>query len=160
MEHTRFLFYLDIALFTTVMVDWPVNVIGLPLHEWLGLMFAVLLVVHIVQQWRWLATTLRRVVLPAAWRGRINLALNVSLFVAMILLIFSGIMISQVALPAVGLRAPGSYAWLRFHNGVTDYAAALLGLHAALNWDWIAYTFKRYLIAPARRRGAEPAGAE
>ena len=73
-------------------------------------------------------------------RTRVNYFLNVALFTTVSGLIFSGIMISQEAVPAITASAAVNlddrYGWDLIHNRLSDAAIILAGLHLAINWTW------------------------
>lgn len=58
----------------------------------------------------------------------------------------SGIMISEVALPLMGIQLPQGFGWRRLHDMSANLFLLMLGVHTALHWNWIANTFYRYLI--------------
>lgn len=151
-------YLVDLTIFTAFLVAFDPHSTGMAVHEWLGIAFGAAAVVHLLLHWKWLVASTRRLLGKLPRRTRLNYALNAMLFVAMTLLIFSGLMISEVALPAVGLRLSESFAWRSLHFQAADAALILLGLHVALHWKWIAGTTRRYVIAPivARIPGRRP----
>jgi len=60
----------------------------------------------------------------------------------------SGILISEVALPSMGITLPMGIAWRRLHDMSANIGLILLGVHTALHWSWIVTTFNKYLIQP------------
>jgi hypothetical protein len=158
MTRTRILLVLDSVLFVSLLLSLEPRFEGLALHEWLGLAFAPLVVIHIVYAWRWIAMSFGRLRTAGAWRLRLNLALNTLLFIALVVTVFSGVMTSFVALPALGI-APGPAAgWRRLHNEWETYLEILVGLHIALNWNWIMGAVRRQF--PARRAAPGDASAD
>ncbi len=76
------------------------------------------------------------------------------------MLIFTGLMISETALPALGIRLGESQAFQRLHMLTADWALYLLALH----WHWILNTTNRYVVQPLlrpfhRQRREQPAAA-
>ena len=133
----RVAFWLDAALFVAVCAQEQIGFTGAIVHEWTGLTFAVLIVVHLLFSWSWIATQTR-----SAWRAesraRFNYALNLSLFAVVTAVIFSGIMMSQEAIPLftkVRTPIPRDSAWFLVHNQLSNVLVVLAGLHLALNWD-------------------------
>jgi hypothetical protein len=152
MIQIRFLFVLDACLFTALMAAESVPLTGAAIHEWLGLLVAILLLIHITLQWPWFASAVRRLGVGGYARTRVNLLLNASLFADVILVIFSGAMISQIALPALGLRASTNFAWNGIHSFSQQAMIFLVGLHIALNWSWIRAVVVRLFFAGLSRR--------
>jgi len=86
-----------------------------------------------------------------ATRARLNYILNLLLFIDGVLIMLTGIMISEAAVPAFGLRMPLNFAYRPLHDATANLFILLLGLHTALHWDWIVRTLKRYLGQPFAR---------
>jgi hypothetical protein len=88
-------------------------------------------------------------------RSRINYLLNLSLFAAVSAVIFSGILISQNAIPAlIGAKAAPDmdWRWDYLHNLFSEFIVLLSGFHLAMNWDWV-------LAAAEKLFGRAPGGA-
>ncbi|MDQ2668390.1 MAG: hypothetical protein M3Z05_20700 [Gemmatimonadota bacterium] len=78
-----------VLLFAYMALQEPGGATGFVWHEWFGLAFIPLFVVHIVLSWRWITTTMGRIGADPAPRARLNALLNVSLFVMMTVVIVS-----------------------------------------------------------------------
>ena len=119
-----------------------------------GLAFIPLFVVHIVVSWSWITTTWGRLGADAP-RARINFLLNVSLFVMMTVIVVTGLVISQYALPILGIASHGSQRWEQLHNFTSSLITVVVALHLALNWSWIKRAMRRYLLRAGRNEPAE-----
>jgi hypothetical protein len=68
--------------------------------------------------------------------------------------IFSGIRISQQAVPALTGREAvdmaANFGWRRVHDRFSDFAMILAALHLAINWNWLTAVARTIL----RRRKA------
>jgi hypothetical protein len=65
--------------------------------------------------------------------------LNLGLFGVSTALIFSGILISQKAIPTLtGAHSARKmdWRWDSIHDDLSNYVVILAGLHLAINWDW------------------------
>ena len=143
-------------LIFAALMSWRLT--GVPIHEWGAIGLAVILALHLVIHWHWVETRVARAVRGATRRGRFNVILNASLFVAMIVAITSGFVISKVIVP--NALAPGRYlTWHGVHDTASTATLVILGLHVALNWDLIVGGVRGVLrpvarpVAPARRTG-------
>lgn len=133
-------FWLDLALLVSVIVLQTAGFTGLVLHEWLGLAMVVMVVAHLLFSWSWIASLSRRMFAVQSARSRINYLLNLSLFAAVTAVIFSGILISQKAMPLLtGVKAAPDmdWRWDFVHNLSSDFVLMLSGFHLAMNWDWV-----------------------
>jgi len=133
-------FWLDVALLVSVCVLQTVSFTGLVLHEWLGLATVGMVLAHLLFAWGWIATQSRRFVARQSARERINYLLNLSLFALVTAAIFSGIAISQKAIPALtGTNAAPEmdWRWDVLHNRFSEAVVLLSAFHLAINWEWV-----------------------
>jgi hypothetical protein len=101
----------------------------LVIHEWLGLALVVMIFAHLLLSWSWIASQTRGLFRQPG-RARINYVLNLSLFAAMTALIFSGILISQYAIPGLtgAKRKPAmDCPWDSIHSRLSDFVVVLTG---------------------------------
>jgi Domain of unknown function (DUF4405) len=138
MTRVRVLLWLDVLLLFAFLCLQVPRATGLPGHEWSGLAFGLVVLLHLLLNWRWIVNTLRRVREPGAIRSRANATLNGLLFVMMVVTVFSGLVVSEVVLPTLGVTGSTLAAWRHVHNSFSRFVIVALGLHIALNWDWIA----------------------
>jgi hypothetical protein len=133
-------FWLDVTLLVSVCALQTVRFTGLVLHEWLGLAMVGMVFAHLLFSWSWIASLSRRLFAVQSARTRINYLLNLSLFAAVTAVIFSGILISQKAIPAlIGTKAAPEmdWRWDSLHNDFSQFVVLLSGFHLAMNWDWV-----------------------
>jgi cytochrome b len=144
--------YLDLAIFAGFLVAATPALTGMPIHEWLGLAFGGTLIVHVLLHWKWVVTVTRRFFQNAPGASRRNYLLNLALFIAFDLIIFSGLMMSKTVLPLLGLESSRDFFWRSLHSLATNLTLLLIGLHVAVHLKWIVTTFGRYVISPVMRR--------
>jgi hypothetical protein len=133
-------FWLDVTLLVSVCALQTVRFTGLVLHEWLGLAMVGMAFAHLLFSWSWIASLSRRLFAVQSARARINYLLNLSLFAAVTAVIFSGILISQKAIPAlIGTKAAPDmdWRWDSLHRQFSQAVVILAGFHLAINWDWV-----------------------
>jgi hypothetical protein len=133
-------FWLDVTLLVSVCALQTVRFTGLVLHEWLGLAMVGMVLAHLLLAWSWIATQSRRLFTVHSARARINYIINLSLFAVVTAVIFSGILISQKAIPLLtGTKAAVEmdWRWDWLHNQFSSYLVILSGFHLAINWDWV-----------------------
>lgn len=148
---TKIKLTLDILIFLVFLIAMDPHSSGTPVHEWLALSMLAALTMHLLLSWGWIIETSQRFLKKMNTQVRINYVLNWLLFIVGTLLMVSGIMISDIALPSMGIHPPRYFAWRRLHDLSANLVLILLGLHTALHWAWIVKTFDRYLIQPAAR---------
>ncbi|HSY50706.1 MAG TPA: DUF4405 domain-containing protein [Thermoanaerobaculia bacterium] len=135
-------FWLDSALLVALLLLLAPRMTGLPIHEWIGISFCAPVVIHVLLSWRWIVATLRS--LPSrTTRTRINVMINTALFVLTVIEIVSGLVISRVALPLLGLHTIEDGSWRALHNQALNFTKLAVGLHIAMNWRWIVTALAR-----------------
>ena len=125
---------------------------GLVVHEWLGLAMVAMVFAHLLLSWSWIASLSRRLFAVQTLRARINYLLNLSFFAAMTAVIFSGILISQKAIPTLTdtkVAPDMDWRWDTLHNQFSDIVLMLVGFYLAINWEWVLAAgqeiFRRFL---------------
>jgi Domain of unknown function (DUF4405) len=149
---TRLDFWFDAALLLGYTLAYSYGFTGIAIHEWLGIGLGVAFLFHITLHWDWVLRTTRRLIDP---RGRDKLVwiVNLALLFAMTFCILSGVLISRVALPSVGLYPLSGPFWSRLHILTAEITLGLVPVHAALRWRWIVGVGRRVL---ARRPAGGP----
>jgi hypothetical protein len=133
-------FWLDVTLLVSVCALQTVSFTGLVIHEWLGLAMVGMVLAHLLLAWSWIASQSRRLLAVQSVRARINYLLNLTLFAGVTAAIFSGILISQKAIPALtGTKAAPDmdWRWDTLHNQFSGAVVILSAFHLAINWDWV-----------------------
>ncbi len=142
-------FWLDVTLLVSVCALQTVSFTGIVLHEWLGLAMVGMVLAHLLIAWSWIATQSRRLFAERSARARINYFLNLALFAGVTAVIFSGILISQKAIPTLtGAKvAPDmDWRWDTLHNRFSQDVVLLSGFHLAINWDWALAAVQKVLF--------------
>lgn len=143
---------LDTASFVAFLLVTAPHFTGMAIHEWLSIALGGALITHLLLHWSWLVAVTRRFFSAASWRARTNYLLNALLFVCFTVAIFTGLMISEVALPLFGIELGHDGLWEQLHRLASDACVILLGLHLALHWSWIVNTTRRLFTRRGARR--------
>lgn len=134
MSRSRVLIVLDVALLLSLLLLNVVRFTGLPIHEWLGVVFVPLLFVHLQMHWPAFAAAIRR--------HTVNDMLNLALFVLMTAATVSGIAISKVLWPAN--YTPAEFMkWRSIHEGSANGAFFVVAVHIGLNWHLVVNAIRR-----------------
>ncbi|NJP04970.1 MAG: DUF4405 domain-containing protein [Chloroflexaceae bacterium] len=147
---------LDIALLLMLLLLYEPRATGMMVHEWLGVVIGSVLVVHLLLHWDWLVAVTRRFLGKTSAQARLNYVLGALLFVAFTAILVSGLMLSKVLLPMVGLAAVGGGFWHWLHGFAADMTFWLVALHVALHWKWFVALVRR----PFQRSLRQPAPTE
>ena len=149
LARTRLDFWLDALLLVAFTLAYSLGFTGIATHEWIGIGLGVALLVHLTLHWDWVIRTTRKL-LRRGGRERFVWLVNLLLLVSMTLCIASGILISEVALPVLGITFPASFFWRQVHDTTATLTLILVPIHAALRWRWIVGVARRL---SARRPG-------
>lgn len=141
-------FGVDIALFLMFIVDMNTGFTGIPVHEWLGIVFGGALIYHLLLHWHWITSVSRKLLhrLPAI--QRLRYLVDLLFFITMVVVVVTGLWISEVAMPELGLPAPRSFFWRQLHHVSSEWIVWLVGLHLALSWGWITNAWTRCIWRP------------
>lgn len=142
-KRTLTTFAIDVVVFLLFVGAAEPRPTGILWHEWLGIAFGAIAVVHIVRSWDWIVSTLRRILTAQPPSIRFSLGLNILLFVAMTIAVASGVAISREALRSMGLEWLTNRAWRSLHGLSADLSVILVGVHIALHWKWIVSVVRR-----------------
>lgn len=144
--------FLDIGTFLAFLIAMDPRSSGIAVHEWLTLALAGTIIVHLLLNWEWVANVTKRLFVKTTNGARVNYVLNWLLFLDGILIMLSGIMISETAMPTMGILLPENFAWRSLHDLSANLALLIMGLHLAMHWSWIVNTFKRVFLGGAVRK--------
>ncbi|MCU0485769.1 MAG: DUF4405 domain-containing protein [Anaerolineales bacterium] len=142
----------DALILIAFLVAFEPALTGIAVHEWLSLAFGATLILHILLHWKWVVHVTLKFFRMFFHSSRFNYLVNAALFVTFVLVMLSGVLISESILPTLGFRFNASPTWRFLHSSSADAVVLLVGLHFALHWKWIVNTIKRYLFKPLRRR--------
>jgi hypothetical protein len=149
---TRVDFWFDLVLLAGFTIAYSYGYTGDVIHEWLGLALAFALLLHLTLHWDWVIRTTRRLINPRG-RDKVIWIVNLALLAAMTLCVTSGILISRIALPYIGIYPLGGPFWSRMHVLSAEVTLGLVPVHLALRWRWLLRVGRRLL---SRRPAARP----
>lgn len=145
---TKVNLWVDIILFSAILFALSPSFTGLLIHEWLGMALGGGVIVHLLLHWQWVTATISRFFSRMAGQSRFFLLLNLLLFIDFTIVVFTGVMISQEALPSVGLQIVNSPAFRGLHTSSANILLPISALHIAVHWKWIVNALRRYIITP------------
>ena len=149
---TRLDFWFDAVLLLGYTLAYSYGFTGIAIHEWLGIGLGLALIFHLTLHWDWVLRETRKLANP---RGHFKViwVVNLALLFAMTLCVASGVLISRVALPVLGLHPLGGSFWEHLHLLTAEVTLGLVPIHVALRWRWIVSVGRRLLT---RRSAGRP----
>jgi len=148
----RFIICLDTTLLVIFILLLSPRMTGLALHEVLGFIFFIPIIIHLLIAWPWIQKATKKFFKTANRRTRFNFLLNAILFILVITELVSGFIISEVVLPNLGIDTINDRSWRAAHNLPLNFVVLFTGLHIAMNWGWIVAAFKKKLSTPKQRK--------
>ncbi len=139
-------FWVNLVLFAAFFIVSAPQSTGIPIHEWLSFVFAVPIIWHLVLHWKWIVKVTQRFFKPLPSETRFNHIWDVLLFILMAVVFFTGVLVSEVALPMMGIPLEIDPFWSSLHNTTSNLLLVMTAIHLAVHWDWIVKAFKRYLF--------------
>ncbi len=141
--------WIDIALFVGYVLLSAPQTTGIPFHEYFTVVFIPIFISHIVLDWSWIARVFRRSDRQRSAEVRFNRVFDIVLFIGMVVVIYSGFLVSESILPDFGIDPEVTTFWSTIHDAFGNLLILLVGVHVAVHWPWIKRNIKR--IRPDRR---------
>jgi hypothetical protein len=129
--------WLDLALFGALFLAYNPAWTNIAVHEWLSVIIIVPLLFHVIVNWDQTLAIMRRFAEIVRATPKVNLVVDVALFVAGVTVMLSGLLVSQHVLRAVGISVTPTALWVSTHRWSADATILLLLVHFALHWRWI-----------------------
>ena len=146
-----YMLLLDLFLFVCLILLLSPFSTGLSWHEFLGTIFFLPLILHLLFSWSWIEGSTRRFLNKSNWRERFNYFLNLAFFVFVVLEIVSGLIVSQVLVPFIGIKTINDDAWRGLHKQVSVGIVILISMHISLNWQRMVSYFRKR-ISPSNKK--------
>ncbi|HUH96687.1 MAG TPA: DUF4405 domain-containing protein [Anaerolineales bacterium] len=141
-------FWLDALIFAGFLAALQPGLTGIAIHEWFTLAACGTLVLHVVLHWDWAVGVTKRFFSQLFHVSRLNYLVDALLFVAFTAVITSGLVISRVVMPALGLQTFSSRSWLEIHSASSEVTLLLVAVHFGLHWSWVKNAFQRLILVP------------
>jgi hypothetical protein len=144
--------WIDAVLFVSFIITFLMDLTGLELHQWIGILAGVIILFHMIFHWKWLFSILENFFGKATWRARIYFLIDFALITGFTTIIFTGVIMSSW----LDLTLDNYAAWSMVHNWASIITLQIVLLKVALHWNWIVniaqtrlFPQKRKVLAPA-----------
>lgn len=125
---------------------------GISLHEWLGLSFFAMIVIHLFYHWDWIVQVTLRYFRKLFHSSRLNYLVDLFLLISFVATMLSGLIISRTILPLFAITIVHNHSWRFIHDFSANLMLFLVAVHFALHWKWIVTYFKRLIVVPIKDR--------
>jgi hypothetical protein len=110
---------------------------GLRLHEWLTLALIAPALFHLVVNWDFVTKTLARFFAKLKGASRLNLTVDVPLFILTVTVSLSGFMVSRTVRTLLRMSVHPLPIWHLVHSWSAKIVIWVIGTHVVLHWKWI-----------------------
>ena len=147
LQKTRYV--MDVLLLVSFMIVSAPQATGLPLHEWLSLLFIVPFAIHLLLHWDWITHSFTRLFSKLSAKERFNTVWNYLLYLMMLLATVSGFLVSVALLPTLQIDIKIQDFWSKVHHDSATLIMPMIGIHLALHWNWMVQLTKRMVSKKA-----------
>lgn len=136
--------WIDLVLFAGFITTFFLDLTGVQVHQWLGILCGELAAFHLFIHFDWVAAVSKRFFAKTSSRVRMNYFLDAVLLLGFVLIVLTGLVIST------WLNLPlGNYTtWLSVHITISIVTLAALLLKLAFHWRWIAHAARNARAQP------------
>ncbi|MGI9530534.1 DUF4405 domain-containing protein [Lutimonas sp.] len=135
--------FVDLFFFALMILVLIPQTTGIAIHEWASFIILAPFVLHVLINWKWIASNSRKIFKKQSEKSRFDYAFNWLLYLLMILVTVSGIVISESVLPIFGIHVEPDSFWSKIHDVSATLFMAFLGVHLALHWKWIINSLRK-----------------
>lgn len=138
--------WVNLAFFIIMILVLAPQATGIAIHEAVSFVVIIPLFVHLVMDWKWIVNITKRLFKKVPNETRFNYVLDWLLFFLFVVATFTGVLISEEALPAFGFTIVIDPFWSELHDMSANLMTIVLGVHLAMHWKWIVTNFKKYVL--------------
>ena len=102
---TKLYLLLDSIIFLAFLIAFEPHLTGVQIHEWLGTAFFFTVLAHLILHWKWVVNVIKKFFKKMTLSNRVNFIVDFLIFLAFVIMTFSGWMISKFMLPILGINA-------------------------------------------------------
>lgn len=138
---------IDAVLLTAFLFAFFMNLTGVLLHQWLGVLIVVLIILHFVNHREWVNCMIERFFKKTSGRARLYAVIDLALLFGLILITETGLVISSW----FNLELTNFAVWRDVHVVSSIVTLLLAVVKIGLHWRWIVSTAKKIFgtVAPA-----------
>ena len=143
---TQIRVWVDLVFFIGMVLVLAPQATGIPFHEWASFLIIIPFFVHLIMDWKWIVNITKRILKRIPGEARFNYVLDWLLFVLFVVATFTGVVISEAALPALGIDMVIDPFWSALHDISANLLMVVIGIHLAMHWKWIVTNMKKYVL--------------
>lgn len=139
----------DVALFAVFIACFFLDVTGMALHQWLGIIAGLVAAYHLVSHRSWVSAVTRRFVGNTSNQARLYYLIDVFILGGFSAMLGTGLIISTW----LNLALAQYELWRNLHILVSISTLVMVVVKIGLHWRWILSVAGNIFSSPAARRG-------
>lgn len=143
--------WLDAILYAGFLVLFFLDLTGIELHQWLGIIIGFLALAHLVLHVDWVVTIIGKFFGKIPNSARINLLLDTGIGLGFFLIIFTGIVMSTW----LNLTFINYTGWKSAHALLSIFTLFALLIKLLFHWKWIIRTAGKCFLIEKRNQALE-----
>lgn len=136
--------FLDLLILSGFLTSFFLDVTGVILHQWLGVIVFFLALIHMLTHKEWLNKVVGNLLLKIAPRAKVYLVIDFLLLAGLTMIVITGLMISTW----FNLILLNFDAWLTVHIYSSMSTLLLAVLKIGLHWRWIVLNTRKIFSSP------------
>lgn len=144
-KSSKFNWLIDAILFSGFIFLFFLDLTGVGLHQWIGIIAGALALFHLITHWDWVEAVTKRLFGRTTGKARLYFVVDAAILVGFEAILFSGLMISTW----FSLSLVNASSWINFHIIASIMTLALVVFKLAIHWRWIVKTAQRFLPEPS-----------
>ncbi len=141
---------IDAALFIGFLLSFWLELTGVALHQWLGVVIGVGAGYHLLTHWTWVKSVTSRFFKQTSAQARRYYVVDATVLIGLAMIIVTGLVISTW----LNLTLTNYSTWWTVHVIASLGTLAAIVIKLGLHWRWIIATARRYIFPPR----PQPAG--
>ena len=125
--------WLDLLLFAAFLVTFLLDLTGVVIHQWLGVVLFIFVLLHLVRHVSWINCVFDNFFGKTSRRARVYALIDFALLLALLTITFTGLVISTW----LNLYFTNYDPWVNVHIVSSITALLLLVVKIGLHWRWI-----------------------
>lgn len=142
MRSTKTKWWLDALLFLGFLVSFFLELTGVELHQWIGLILGLLVFVHLISHLDWVTTVVSNFFSSTSNSARLNLIIDTGIGLGFCLIIFTGLIISTW----LNLSFIDYATWRHLHILTSIFTLFALLFKLVLHRKWIVCVAEKYIF--------------
>ena len=143
---TQIRVWVNLVFFIIMVLVLAPQATGIAIHELVSFVVIIPLFIHLIMDWKWIVNITKRLFKKVTAETRFNYILDWLLFFLFVVATFSGVLISEEALPAFGINIVIDPFWVELHEMSANLMTIVLGVHLAMHWKWIVTNVKKHIL--------------